>query len=236
MNRFAGGSHPPSGDTIRESYRMLNSITSNFSSLFNSSPAYLAPIPPSVVTGGLGLAGSSAPSGVLAPQNLKSVTGGCMPMQSPACQGPGSSTPGCLHSVAQIIQQLVQMVQQIVTTMAGMLGKGTTSAAPSQTTGELNASSNPTSAGASTPLSSGNPPSGTSSPTASTESSDKPSLDWKSLIDIGTTILSFINPIAGGITAIIGKLGSLFKGGTKGLLGQVGGIGGIFKKGLALFG
>jgi hypothetical protein len=68
---------------------------------------------------------------------------------------------------------------------------------------------------------------------------DKKSSGIEQILSIASTILGFVNPIAGGVVGILGKLGDLFKGGLgnifKGGLGDIlkGGLGGLFDGGIS---
>jgi hypothetical protein len=80
-------------------------------------------------------------------------------------------------------------------------------------------------------------PATTSNP--ATTADDKKSSRIEQILSIVSTIFGFINPVAGGIVGILGKLGGLFKGGLgdlfKGGLGNLfkGGLGGLFDGGIS---
>lgn len=167
---------------------------------------------------------------------------------------PASSTKDLPQSLMQAVQQFMQTLLQFMTTLLGAvkgIQEGQQPSTPAATTAPSSAVSavtenitnsevlspptTPAAAPTNTAPSTATAidPSGTSSSVTSVD--DKKPFWIQDILSIASTILGFLNPVAGAVVGIFGKLGGLFKGG----LGKLfsGGLGGLFDGGIGkLFG
>lgn len=184
-----------------------------------------------------------------------------LPMPAPAsrdCQAEEhkhvNSQKEGLQALMQTVQQFMQTLLQFVTTLVGAV-KGVQEGQQLSSAAATSSASAPLPA-ATEPISSGEVPSPPTTPAAAptstapsasvavdpggssslvTSADDKKPFGIQDILSIASTILGFLNPVAGAVVGIFGKLGGLFKGG----LGKLfsGSLGGLFDGGLGkLFG